>query len=341
MPRNRASSKSVRIRAALVSIFAGAAILVVKYYAASVSGSAALRPDAIESVVNVVAAVFALGAVIFAERPADREHPYGHGKIEHFSAAFEGGLVALAAAIIVWEATGNLYGQVVLGVHTIKDLGSGLVWSLVGGASNGALGLYLIFTGRRHRSKILQADGLHVVSDFVTTIGSISALLLVKVTGLQWLDPLAALVLGLLLARAGFRLVRESSNALLDIEDPALVEKIVGIINSVRPKDIISVHELRTLRSGRYTHIDIHMVVPSHYSLEKGHDLVEDFGRLLVAELGIEGEAQTHVDPCRTTLCASCAVEPCQARSAAPCPPEPWLTVEGATARDAPLRGAK
>jgi cation diffusion facilitator family transporter len=339
MPQTRASPKSVRVRAALVSIFAGAGILAVKFYAGSVSGSVALRSDAIESVVNVVAAVFALGAIVFAEKPADREHPYGHGKIEHFSAAFEGGLVALAAAIIVWEAADNLYGQVVLGVSTIRDLGRGLVWSLVGGASNGALGLFLIFTGRRHRSKVLQADGLHVVSDFITTIGSVSALLLVKATVLQWLDPLAALALGLLLARAGFRLVKESSGALLDIEDPGLVEKIVGAINRIRPRDVISVHELKTLRSGRYTHIDVHIVVPSHYSLERGHDLAEGFGDLLIDVLGIEGEAHTHTDPCRAALCRACAVEPCRARSA-PCPPLPPLTVEVATSRDAPQGGA-
>jgi cation diffusion facilitator family transporter len=315
----------------LVSIFAGAVILCIKHYAAAVSGSAALRSDAIESVVNVVAAVFALGAVIFAERPADRGHPYGHGKIEHFSAAFEGGLVALAAAFIMWEAAGNLYGQVALGVSAIKDLGRGLAWAMVGGAANGALGLFLVLMGRRHRSKVLEADGIHVLSDFVTTMGSMLALLVVKATGLHWLDPVVALALGLLLARTGFRLVKESSGALLDIEDPALVEKIVAAVNGARPKDIISAHGVRTLRSGRRTHIDIHMVAPSHISLRDGHDLAEGFGRAVVEAMGIEGEMHTHVDPCRKALCGACAVDPCPARAApAPSPGPPAITVEGA-----------
>jgi len=330
MPKQPTSSKSVRIRAVLVSVFAGAAILGIKYYAAYVSGSAALWSDAIESVVNVVAAVFAFGAILFAERPADRAHPYGHGKIEHFSAAFEGGLVALAAGVIVWEAAGSLYKQIFLNVETIQDLGGGMVWSLVGGVSNGALGLYLLYIGKRHRSKTLEADGLHVLSDCLQTLGSIAALFLVKLTGLHWLDPLAAFALGLLLARTGYVLVRDSSRALLDIEDPGLLEKIVAAINRIRPKDIVSVHELRTLRFGRRVHIEIHIVVPSHYSLKTGHDLSEGFGDRLVEELGAEGEALTHLDPCRPRHCRACAFEPCQYRTA-PCL-SAQLTVEEATA---------
>jgi cation diffusion facilitator family transporter len=321
----------------LVSVFGGVAILGIKFYAAHVSGSAALKSDAIETVANVIAAAFALGAVIFAEKPADREHPYGHGKIEHFSAAFEGGLVVLAAVFILWEAAKNMHGQLFLGIFTIEDLGRGLVWSAIGGISSGVLGLYLIIMGKRHRSKVLEADGLHVASDFVTTVGFIVALLLVKLTGLQWLDPLVAFALGLLLLRAGFRLVKQSSQSLLDIEDPDLLEKIVEAINRIRPKEIISIHELKTLRSGRHTHIDIHMVLPAHFSLKKSHDMAETFGYLVLDELGLEGEAHTHIDPCRTTLCSVCAVESCQARAAA-CAPNQQLTLEGSTARDFTVR---
>jgi cation diffusion facilitator family transporter len=337
MSAKPASSKSARLTAMLVSVFAGVAILGIKFYAAHVSGSAALKSDAIETVANVLAALFALGAILFAERPADREHPYGHGKIEHFSAAFEGGLVVLAAAFILWEATKNMYGQLFLGVFTIEDLGLGLVWAAIGGVSSGVLGLYLIVMGKRHRSKALEADGFHVVSDFVTTSGFIVALLLVKLTGLQWLDPLVAFVIGLLLARTGFKLVTQSSQSLLDIEDPDLLERIVGVINRIRPKDIISVHELKTLRSGRHTHIDIHLVLPAHFSLKKGHDMAETFGYLVMDELGLEGEAHTHIDPCRPTLCHVCAVEPCQSRTA-PCSPLQDFTLEGSTARDFTVR---
>ena len=128
------------------SILAGLAILVAKYWAYRISGSAALLSDAIEGVVNVVAAVFALGAVLFSERPPDREHPYGHGKIEHFSAAFEGGLISLAAALILWEAIDTL-------IHgsQIRNLGMGILLNVGAGMLNGLLGLFLVRMGRRHR----------------------------------------------------------------------------------------------------------------------------------------------------------------------------------------------
>jgi cation diffusion facilitator family transporter len=302
-------SQKIRLRVAIVSILAGAAILGLKYYAYLVSGSTALKSDAIESVVNVVAAFFALGAVIFADKPADREHPYGHGKIEHFSAAFEGGLISLAAVLIAWEAIHAMWHG-----NDIRDLGLGLVLNLSAGLLNGLLGLFLIWMGRRQRSHAIKADGHHVLSDFYTTLGISAGLLLVKLTGIHWLDPVMALLVAILLGFTGFRLVQRSSQALLDMEDPELVAQLIGIINRLRPVDIITIHELRTLRSGRYTHVDIHMVIPEFYEIGRAHDLAEGFGKQVIQEAGLEGELHTHIDPCQRAWCAQCAVENCPIR---------------------------
>lgn len=305
------AEQRTRIRIALVSIGAGLAVLGLKYLSFVLSGSVALKSDAIESIVNVVAAIFALGAVIFAGKPADREHPYGHGKIEHFSAAFEGGLIALAAAFILIEAVKGLYYGVEL-----KDLGLGLAVNLLAGALNGLLGWFLLTQGRRTRSKALEADGHHILSDFWTTVGIASGLLAVKLTGLSWLDPVMALVVGLLLARTGFRLVKESSQALLDMEDPEVLEKVLTAMNAVRPWDIITLHELRTFRSGRYTHVDAHLVVPEYYPIRQAHDLCEAFGKEALATAGIEGEVHTHVDPCGRLHCERCLAPDCPIRVA-------------------------
>lgn len=303
-------SQKTRLRVVLLSIGMGLLILGLKYWAYLISGSTALKSDAIESVVNVVAAFFALGAVIFADKPADREHPYGHGKIEHFSAAFEGGLISLAATIIAWEAIDALWHG-----PALKDLGRGLIINFCAGALNGALGLVLIYVGHHQRSTAIEADGHHVLSDFWTTLGIAAGLLLVKVTGIAWLDPIMALGVSGLLAFTGFRLVRSSSQALLDMEDPALLAKLIEIINRTRPVDIIAIHELRTMRSGRYTHVDIHLVVPEYYAILRAHDLAESFGKKVIAEAGIEGELHTHVDPCQRAWCRCCGVEPCPIRS--------------------------
>jgi cation diffusion facilitator family transporter len=302
-------SSRVRLRVAIISIVVGVLILGLKYYAYLVSGSTALKSDAIESVVNVVAAVFALGAVIFSDKPADRDHPYGHGKIEHFSAAFEGGLISLAAVLIAYEAIDAMWHGPVL-----KDVGLGLVFNFAAGLLNGLLGLFLVRMGRRQRSRAIEADGHHVLSDFYTTLGIAAGLLLVKLTGVRWLDPVMALGVAALLALTGFKLVRSSSQALLDMEDPVLLEKLLEVINRTRPVDIITLHELRTLRSGRYTHVDIHMVVPEYYELGRAHDLAEDFGKQIILEAGLEGELHTHIDPCQRAWCSQCGVADCRIR---------------------------
>jgi len=300
-----------RIRIAVLSITAGIVVLGLKYLSYLLSGSVALKSDAIESVVNVVAAVFALGAVVFAGKPADKDHPYGHGKIEHFSAAFEGGLISLAAAFILFEAAKGL----VHGVE-LKDLGRGLLVNLLAGCLNGLLGWFLLTQGRKTRSRALEADGHHILSDFWTTMGIVAGLLAVKLTGIKWLDPVMAMVVGLLLARTGFRLVKESSQALLDMEDPGVLDKVLASMNRVRPWDIITLHELRTFRSGRYTHVDVHMVVPEYYPVRQAHDLCEEFGKRTLEEAGIEGEVHTHVDPCGRLYCDRCPAEACAIRQA-------------------------
>jgi len=320
------AEQKFRIRLALLSIVAGSILLGLKYLSFVLSGSVALKSDAIESIVNVVAGVFALGAVVFAGRPADKEHPYGHGKIEHFSAAFEGGLISLAAVFILLEAgKGLIYGV------ELKDIGRGLAVNLFAGSLNGLLGWYMLRQGRRTRSRALEADGHHILSDFWTTIGIGAGLIAVKLTGIHWLDPLMALVVGLLLARTGFKLVKESSQALLDMEDPEVLAKVLDAMNRVRTWDILAVHEMRTFRSGRYTHVDVHIVVPEFYPVREAHDLCEAFGAKALEDGRIEGEVHTHVDPCGRLYCSRCPAESCAIR-VAPKTAESAFTLDEATA---------
>ena len=273
------TAQQTRIRIASLSIVAGICILGLKFLAYTMSGSVALKSDAIESIVNIVAAVFALGAVIFSGKPADKEHPYGHGKIEHFSAAFEGGLISLAAVFILIEATKGLVNGVEL-----KDLGKGLAVNLLAGVLNGLLGWFLVSQGRKQRSRALEADGHHILSDFWTSMGIAAGLVAVKLTGLKWFDPVMAMIVGLLLARTGFRLVKESSQALLDMEDPEMLSRVLAALNRTRTWDIIAIHEMRTFRTGRYTHVDLHMVVPEYYPVRRAHDLCEDLSLIHISE---------------------------------------------------------
>jgi cation diffusion facilitator family transporter len=303
-----------RVRAISLSLLGGAVILALKAYAYFLTGSKALQSDALESIVNVTAAAFGLGAVIFAGQPADKDHPYGHGKMEFFAAAFEGGLISLAAVVILYEASFAL----VRGVE-LRSLGLGMLVNSGAGALNGLLGWFLLRTGRRLKSKTLEADGHHVLSDFYTTGGILAGLLLVRATGFWWLDPVVAACVGMLLAKTGWKLVRESSSALLDEEDSSTIEAIVTGLNGLLKKGVaktgvITVHGLRAIRSGRYTHVDVHLVVPEYIDVATAHDRTERFENSLISASGLEGELHVHLDPCRRKYCARCDDAACPIR---------------------------
>jgi cation diffusion facilitator family transporter len=301
----------VRLRAGVVSVTIGVLLLGVKFTGYYLTGSAAVLSDALESIVNVVAAAFAVGSLRFAGQPADRGHPYGHGKVEYFSAAFEGGLIAFAAATIVWYAARDLVRGPAVGAIEV-----GVLITAATGIANAALGAYLLRTGRRTHSATLVADGHHVLSDFWTSAGVVVGLVLVRVTGLSWFDPLVALLVGLNLAWTGFGIVRGAAGALLDAEDPALLGGVVAAMESSRVPGIIRVHRMRAIRSGRSTHVDAHLIVPEYWTVEQAHEASVGFEERIVATGALHGDIAFHVDPCWRQWCTTCDVADCPVRQA-------------------------
>ncbi|MBL8755300.1 MAG: cation transporter [Planctomycetes bacterium] len=312
----------------VVSLAVAVALLAVKFWAWACTGSQAIFSDALESVVNVAASAVALGTLAYAGRPADRDHPFGHGKVEFFAAAFEGGLVFCAALAILWQAALAFRGGT---APTQLDLG--LLLTIAAGTANGALGWWLLRYGRRHRSAAIEADGLHVLSDFWTSLGVVVGLLLVRTTGLWWFDPLAAALMGVLLLVTGFGIVRRAAGGLLDEEDPDLLRRVVEQLGRRVRGGIIRIHHLRAIRSGRFHHVSAHVVVPEFWTVQRAHDAAEQ----LAAEVlrGITGEADIdfHTDPCERAWCRSCDVDACSVRAHAFVQLEP-LTVDEAVAPD-------
>jgi cation diffusion facilitator family transporter len=320
----------VRLRAVVISLAVSVVLLAAKYQAYRLTGSTAILSDALESIVNVVAAVFGLGGIIFAGRPADRNHPYGHGKIEFFSAAFEGGLIAFAAVLIVYEVVVAL-----LEGPQVRALDLGVTIVLGAGLINLALGFYLVRTGRKYDSLTLVADGRHVLADFYTSAGIVIGLLLVRFTGIAWLDPLVAAVVALNLLWTGFRLVRVAAGGLLDEEDPALLDRLLKVLQPHLGQGVIRIHHLRAIRAGRFHHVDAHLVVPEFWTVERSHELAEDLGERVVKELGVEGEMTLHTDPCHRVYCAMCDLDDCPVRRE-PFGGRPALTLEEAVQPDTP-----
>ncbi len=321
----------LRRQAGRISVVLGALFMAVKFLGYARTGSTAVLSDAMESIVNVVAASFALWALRFAGKPADRAHPYGHGKLEYFSAVFEGGLIVLAAGLIVYEAAWALWRG-----PNLRQLDLGLAIVLGAGVGNALLGLYLVRIGRRTNSLALVADGQHVLSDFWTSLGVVVGLLLVRTTGVVWLDPIVAIVVAVNLAVTGVRLVRRAAGGLLDVENPELIRHIVEVFEQTAHPGIIRLHHLRAIHTGRAAHVDAHLVLPEFWDVERAHEVVERFEDKMVRELHVDGEIVFHTDPCRRAYCPACDVAECPVRRAPFASRRP-LTVDEAVRPDPPL----
>jgi cation diffusion facilitator family transporter len=299
----------VRLRAALLSLTVAILLFVAKLVAYRITGSAAVLSDALEAIVNVLAAAFAVGSLVFAGRPADRNHPYGHGKIEFLSAAFEGGLIVFAAILILYESMLALW----LGPE-VRDIDRGLAIVLGAGLCNLALGLFLVRVGARHESLTLVADGEHVLSDAWTSAGVVAGLSLVRWTGWTWLDPTVAMLVALFLLRTGVRLVRRAAAGLLDEEDSELLKRLLEVLRARVGNGVIRVHGLRAMRAGRFHHVTAHLVLPEFWSLERAHETSEDLAAEVIRAAGVEGELIFHADPCHRAYCARCDLADCPVR---------------------------
>ena len=315
-------------KVAALSLVVAAVLVATKFTAYAWTGSQAIFSDALESIVNVVAAAFAITVVVYAGRPADRDHPYGHGKLEFFSAAFEGGLIFCAALVILWQASVALLER-----QAPQRLELGLVLVALAGAVNGALGWFLVRHGRRHHSAAIEADGHHVLTDFYTSVGVLAGLAGVALTGWWWLDPATAAAMGLLLLVTGWRLVRRAAGALLDEEDPAFLRRVVQVLGPRVGDGIIRVHRMRAIRAGRFRHISAHLVVPEFWTVEQAHDAAEALSASVLRELGGEADIEFHTDPCERAYCATCDLEACSVR-AQPFQRLSPLTVDEAVAPD-------
>ncbi|HSD10703.1 MAG TPA: cation diffusion facilitator family transporter [Candidatus Binatia bacterium] len=318
-PQALVADRAVRLRAGTISLVVAALIFAVKFVGYQVTGSTAILSDALESVVNIVAALFTLGSLAIASRPADESHPYGHGKVEFLSSGFEGGLIAFAALVIVYQA-----GQALLFGGEVKSIEEGLVLVIVAGFANALLGFFLVRAGRRTHSPAIEADGQHVLTDFWTSAGVVVGLVLVRITGVQALDALVAIAIGGNLAIVGVRLLRRAVGGLLDESDRGLLAKLTSVIQAVRHPGVIAVHRLRAIRSGGVAHVDAHVVVPRFWSVSEAHDFSDVFELEIVDGIGQAAECIFHLDPCRSVYCRSCRVEPCPVRARAFVEEQDW-----------------
>jgi cation diffusion facilitator family transporter len=295
--------------AARISFIVSFIVLALKYYAYTITNSTAILSDALETITNVVTALIALIVLKFALEPADESHPYGHGKLEFFSASFEGGIILFAALTIIYESVRSfIFGS------SIQRLEEGLLFVILASMVNAGIGWYLKVMSVRQNSETLKASSAHLLADVKTSAGIFLGLGLYKLTGITWIDPLIGLFVGLWLGYESIQIIKNNIGGLLDETDLSSVSILSEKIQKYLVPEIIDIHNLRIIRSGSFHHIDAHIVVPEFLEINKVHDLIHEFEKNVVKEYKFDGEFAFHADPCRKHFCKVCKINDCKIR---------------------------
>jgi cation diffusion facilitator family transporter len=278
-------------RFAWLSIGAAVLTIVLKTTAYWLTGSVGLLSDALESLVNLVAAIMALAMLTIAARPADEMHAFGYGKAEYFSSGLEGALILLAAASIAWTSVPRLFAP-----QPLANVGIGLGISVVASAINFAVARVLMNAGKEYRSITLEADAHHLMTDVWTSAGVVLGVGAVALTGWVRLDPIIALIVAANILRIGWQLLGRSVRGLMDVTLPAAEHGAIKQVLHQYESQGIQYHALRTRQAGTRSFISLHVLVPGEWTVQHGHDLLEHLERDIRAAVP-GAQLFTHLEP--------------------------------------------
>lgn len=312
-------------RAILIAMCISILLMLAKFVAYFLTNSNAILTDAAESIVNVLASSFAFYSIYLATLPKDKNHPYGHGKVEFFSAFIEGVLIAIAGIIIVFKS-----GYDLIYPKQITQLFEGAAIIGATGVVNLILGYYLINTGKDHNSITLEADGKHLLTDAITSAGLVAGIVLIKLTGAFLLDSIISILLGLYIIFNGYQLTRRSVGGLMDESNVGLVKSIIDILQKNRKDPWIDVHNLRAQQYGSDLHIDCHITLPYYFDLNRVHQEISDMDKMINGNADRKTELFIHADPCLPACCNYCRMKECPVRQE-PFRGEIEWTIENAT----------
>ncbi len=277
-----------------ISLGVAVLLLVLKFAAFSITDSTAILSDAIESIVHLIAVIFAFYSVRISQRPADKDHPYGHAKISFFSSAFEGAMISLAALFIAWKAILEFQEPT-----TIQHLDKGIALSLVVLLSNLLLGFLLWRVSIKIHSIILRANGFHVLTDAWTSVGVWVALLLVQFTGWQYWDPLVGIIIAINILVTGIKLMANGFNGLMDRADPTVGEKLQHTLEEECNKKGVQYHRLKFRDIGGTLDVDVDLLFPDEMPIKKAHEIATQIEKSMANTIHGKAIISTHLEPIR------------------------------------------
>jgi cation diffusion facilitator family transporter len=292
-----------KARAAQLSVLSNSLLIVIKLVVGIMMQSVSVISEAVHSGIDLVASIIALFAVKESGKPADDEHPFGHGKIENVAGTIEAVLIFGAALYIIWEAVHKL----IKGSVEIENLGIGVVVMGISALANYLVSRHLLNVAIKTDSVALEADAMHLRTDVYTSIGVLAGLAAIKLTGITILDPIVAIVVACLILKAAYDLTKNAFFHILDIKLPDDEEAIIHDVMKEHSQHFLEYHKLRTRKSGHIRHVDMHLVVPKLMSVEMGHNLSHQISAEIENRLA-HSHILVHIEPCKGQ-CIECVVE--------------------------------
>jgi cation diffusion facilitator family transporter len=285
-------------------------LFLVKMVAWYLTNSVAILTDAMESIVNVIAALIGVYSLYVSAKPKDEDHPYGHGKVEFLSAAVEGTLIMVAGILVIYKATISI----LIHPHPIQKLDYGIILVAATALINFVAGTICLSIGRKNNSLALIASGKHLRTDTWSTLGISDGLILLYFLKYAWLDSAVAIVFACFIIYTGYKIIRTSIAGIMDEADIELLKKLVTLLNANRKENWIDLHNLRIIKYGGTLHMDCHLTVPWYLNVREAHDEIEALATLVKNEFGEAVELFVHSDDCREFSCRICYKKDCLVR---------------------------
>lgn len=287
-------------------------LFIIKIVAWWTTSSVSILTDALESTVNVVAGFISLYSLYISAKPRDEDHPYGHGKAEFISAAFEGSMITIAGVLIIYESIKSLMEP-----KELKGLDTGIILISITAVINYFTGWYCIKVGKKNNSLALVASGKHLQSDTYSTLGIIIGLILIYLTHWNKLDSIVAIGFAFFIIYTGYTIIRSSLEGIMDKADMELLNKLVSYLNQHRRVNWIDLHNVRIIKYGSVLHLDAHLTVPWYLNVHEAHREVDALSALIKAEFGESLELFIHTDGCLDFSCTICSKQDCRVRQQA------------------------
>lgn len=304
------SAQNLRIQIVITGI--AIVLFLLKLLAWTLTHSVAILTDALESLVNVAAGLVGVYSLYVAAKPRDKEHPYGHGKVEFISAAVEGTLIGIAGILIIKEAIAGIRHP-----REIHQLDLGMYIIAFSALVNFLAGTLCVRIGKKNGSLALIASGRHLRTDMYTTVGILAGLLLLYFTGVKWIDGAVAILFALIILVTAYRILRASIAGIMDEADTELLQDMIDTLEKNRRDNWIDLHNLRIIKYGSTLHLDFHLTMPWYFNLHEAHREIDAMTALLQEKYGDSIEFFVHSDGCLDFSCAICSKQECSSRQSA------------------------